>query len=141
MATKDADTSGGHIQPLPLDAFPIDTSGGNLHPLPRDAFPIGDSYVEQYKAAAKSLKANEYLANLPAFMVSNETVDKLRGIQATYKCRQQHRLDLGYNFLLVTVWDHDRLWVSPEKTLPDSQMLNLIGRVQLRSLAWYSLHR
>lgn len=80
-----------------------DTTGGDLQRLPRDAIPIGDVYVNQYKAAAKSLADNKYLASLST---------NLRSMQATFKCRQQHRLDLGYGFLLVTVWDQNRLWVS-----------------------------
>ncbi|RDI78390.1 hypothetical protein Vi05172_g11639 [Venturia inaequalis] len=104
------DASGENTQLSSSNDFPIDSSGENLQSLPKNAIPYGNTYVEQYKAAAKSLRDNKFLAILPVFMISKETVDKLRSMQATYLCRQQHRIDLGFGFLLATVWDHDRLW-------------------------------
>lgn len=140
------DASGENTQLSSSNDFPIDSSGENLQSLPKNAIPYGNTYVEQYKAAAKSLRDNKFLAILPVFMISKETVDKLRSMQATYLCRQQHRIDLGFGFLLATVWDHDRLWVSRETGIADFQILTpdrasstsgfgMVPSVSMRSLA------
>lgn len=66
-----------------------------------------DPAMDKYRPAWDTLKANSFVndPNLSEF-------DRiyLRGIQGTWKVKQEIRADHGYSSQIMLIWDHDRIW-------------------------------
>ncbi|KAK7755925.1 hypothetical protein SLS62_002212 [Diatrype stigma] len=61
----------------------------------------------KFRPAWKTLEENEFVNNPD---LSEYDRIYLRGIQSTYKVKQEHWADRGYVFQIRLVWDQDRIW-------------------------------
>jgi hypothetical protein len=66
-----------------------------------------DPAMDKYRSAWDTLHTNIFVNNPD--LTENDRI-YLRGIQGTWKVKQEHWPDQGYNFQLMLVWDHDRIW-------------------------------
>lgn len=68
-----------------------------------------DPGMDKYRPAWDTLKANGFVNN-PNLTERDQIY--LRGIQGTWKVKQEHWADRGYSFQIMLIWDQDRIWGS-----------------------------
>jgi len=71
--------------------------------------PYDDPAMDKYRAAWTSRAENTFV-NSPS--LSERDRIYLRGIQATWKVKQDHLASQGYRYQMMLIWDHDRIWGS-----------------------------
>jgi len=68
-----------------------------------------DPAMEKYREARTSLAENAFV-NSPSLSEYDHIY--LRGIQGTWKVKQDHLASHGYGYRMMLVWDYDRIWGS-----------------------------
>ena len=66
-----------------------------------------DPAMEKYRSGWDTLHANRFVNNPN---LSEYDRIYLRGIQGTWKVKQERWADLGYSFQIMLIWDQDRIW-------------------------------